>query len=486
MRFRAFSSTLTALVLAAVAATPALAADATVNIPSRAVSFTPNTVTVGPNDSVTWVWTGPSNDRNHSPASNVQGTPESWDADPQITPFTAKPDFDHGAGHTFAKHFSNAKAGSYAYHCRVHADMTGTVVVSGAPVPALTVTPAAPFAGDQVTFDATSSTDPDGSIVKYEWDLDGNGTFESDTGTTPTVDHTYTSPASLTVKLRVTDDIGNVRDTSTALTVATRAPTASFTVGPNPAAKGAAVTFDATASSATAGRAIADYAWDLDGNGTFETDGGTTPTTSTTYAAAGALNVGLQVTDSAGDTATKTVSLTISNAPPTAAFTVSNATPASGATVSFDASGSTDPDGTIAHYQWDLDGNGTFETDTGTTPTTSRAYTATTTVKLQVVDNEGATTQVTQTVTVPTPPTSSTPPPSSSPPPAPPAAAPVAAPVATPPVATVATAPAPIIRPAPAPVATKPTVKAKKKATKKKKHKAKKKKRKSKRKKRKH
>src|SRR4051812_38063586 len=178
MPLRAFSSTLAALVLAVLAATPALAADATVDIPSRAVSFTPNTVTVGPNDSVTWVWTGPSNDRNHSPASNTQGTPESWDADPQVTPFSAKPDFDHGSGHTFTKDFTNARAGSYAYHCRVHSDMTGTVIVTGAPTPAFTASPAAPFAGDEVTFDGSGSIDPDGTIAKYEWDLDGNGTFE--------------------------------------------------------------------------------------------------------------------------------------------------------------------------------------------------------------------------------------------------------------------------------------------------------------------
>src|SRR5439155_7151614 len=97
----------------------------------------------------------------------------------------------------------------------------------------------------------SASTDLDGTIARYEWDLDGNGTFETDTGTTAAATHTYAGPAALTVALRVTDDIGNVRTVSHPLTVATRAPSASFTVAPGTAAKGAAVGFDASASAAT-------------------------------------------------------------------------------------------------------------------------------------------------------------------------------------------------------------------------------------------
>ena len=40
--------------------------------------------------------------------------------------------------------------------------------------------------------------------------------------------------------------------------------------------------------------------------------------------------------------------------------------------MAFDACGSTDPDGTIAKYEWDLDGNGSYETNTGATATTSK------------------------------------------------------------------------------------------------------------------
>lgn len=70
--------------------------------------------------------------------------------------------------------------------------------------------------------------------------------------------------------------------------------------------------------------------------------------------------------------------------PPTASFTSS----VSGLTASLDASGSTDPDGTVDSYAWDF-GDGS----TGTGATTSHAYTdpGTYTVTLTVTDNSGRT-----------------------------------------------------------------------------------------------
>ena len=44
--------------------------------------------------------------------------------------------------------------------------------------------------------------------------------------------------------------------------------------------------------------------------------------------------------------------------PPVASFTLSTTTPAVGANVHLDASGSTDPDGPIVSYLWDVDGDG--------------------------------------------------------------------------------------------------------------------------------
>ncbi len=71
-------------------------------------------------------------------------------------------------------------------------------------------------------------------------------------------------------------------------------PPVAFGVSPNPAQVGQTVGFRALAGGA--GR----YRWDLDGDGSFETDGGVSTTASHTYAQPGSVSVGLLVTDADG------------------------------------------------------------------------------------------------------------------------------------------------------------------------------------------
>jgi hypothetical protein len=72
-----------------------------------------------------------------------------------------------------------------------------------------------------------------------------------------------------------------------------------------------------------------------------------------------------------------------------------------GRTVKLDASGSSDPDGSIAHYRWDLDGDGSMEVDGGTTPTLKRKFKAGVYhVAVQVTDNEGRRAYATRTIRV--------------------------------------------------------------------------------------
>jgi PKD repeat protein len=57
--------------------------------------------------------------------------------------------------------------------------------------------------GDELTFDGSSSSDSDGSIVSYEWDF-GDGT----TTTGAIVTHIFKAPGTCAVTLKVTDDDG--------------------------------------------------------------------------------------------------------------------------------------------------------------------------------------------------------------------------------------------------------------------------------------
>jgi hypothetical protein len=86
--------------------------------------------------------------------------------------------------------------------------------------------------GEPVTFDASASRDADGEIVKHEWDLDGDGTYERDTGSRPVTERSYQAPGDVTVTVRVSDDDGKATDETRVLKVTGPAPAAAAGEGP--------------------------------------------------------------------------------------------------------------------------------------------------------------------------------------------------------------------------------------------------------------
>ncbi|WP_421732521.1 alkaline phosphatase [Cellulomonas sp.] len=148
-------------------------------------------------------------------------------------------------------------------------------------------------------------------------------------------------------------------------------------------------TSDATAASDLDGT-IAAYDWSWG-------DGGTSTglTSSHTYATGGTYNVTLTVTDNAGGTSSLVHQVVVANpnVGPTPVITSSS----TGLTGLLDGTGSTDPDGTIASYQWNF-GDGTSASGA----TVSHAYTGSGiyTVALTVTDDDGVATTTTAPLTI--------------------------------------------------------------------------------------
>jgi len=252
--------------------------------------------------------------------------------------------------------------------------------------------------GVPVAFNGTSSSDVDGSIVRYDWNF-GDGTIADDAGPAPT--HTYLSDGSFTVTLTVTDDVRNTSTDSTTATiggVANQLPLANAN-GPYSGVVGLEVQFDGSGSSDPDGTIVL-YRWDFgDGN----TGTGINPTH--IYTTNDTFTVTLTVSDDMGElgTATTTATIAVGNAPPMA-----NAngpyTGIAGVAVLFNGSGSSDPEEGPLTYAWDFgDGN----VGTGVNPTHTYTAAGIYNVTLAVTDDTGITDSdmTTATITANVPPT---------------------------------------------------------------------------------
>lgn len=166
---------------------------------------------------------------------------------------------------------------------------------------------------------------------------------------------------------------------------ANKAPVATFTS----ACTELSCDMDGSASADPDGT-ITELAWDF---GDGQTGVGSNP--AHTYASAGTFQVRLTVTDNLGSTAsiTQPVSVAAANQAPAAALTAE----CNALSCSFDASSSSDPDGTINSWVWDF---GDGETGTGKTVTHAYATAGDYAVKLTVTDDKGAAAAATQSVTL--------------------------------------------------------------------------------------
>jgi PKD repeat protein len=167
------------------------------------------------------------------------------------------------------------------------------ITVSNAkPVALFTYNPSNPIEGQTISFDASSSYDPDGSIASYSWDF-GDDNISSDINPS----HQYTVNGIYTVTLTITDNDGTTAFTEKIITINNAGsnipPVPALEYSPLQPQPGEIVSFNASEIYDPDG-SIDVYKWDW-GDGTY--DEKTIPTVIHTWYEKGEYLVTLQVED---------------------------------------------------------------------------------------------------------------------------------------------------------------------------------------------
>ncbi len=246
----------------------------------------------------------------------------------------------------------------------------------------------------EVKFDATASSDPDGVITNYEWDMDEDGQYDDAKG--DQVTHTFEKIGRYTVALRVTSTTGEFETAEKEIIVEEEiGPAAVIKINDDPGKYmvGESYIFRGADSTSPDGD-ITRYEWDF-GDGTKPAN---TATASHAFTKPGNYQVTLRVTDSKDNEGETTLNFKVET-PQGTPIAVIGMTPQLAKdgdtytgkvplTVDFDASKSTDSDSNIIDYKWDFNGDDIIDA-AGKNTTYTFSSIGTYTVTLTVTDATG-------------------------------------------------------------------------------------------------
>jgi uncharacterized protein (TIGR02145 family) len=216
-----------------------------------------------------------------------------------------------------------------------------------------------------------TAVDSFGTIIMYKWDFDGDGAYDDSSSTPDLMSYVYTHEDVYTVTLYVRDDDGNEGTDTRSITVANNAPEIN-NIRPDTSIS----VFDSIAMTAEAvdnDGIIEEYAWDFDGDGTFDYTSDTEINSGYKYDVASTYTAVLRLTDDDNKQSTFTVEITVlqdkpvPDAGPDTTVVIND-------TVALFTSAS-DGYGNIIMYKWDFDGDGVYEDSSTEAVFMSHVYT---------------------------------------------------------------------------------------------------------------
>lgn len=179
-----------------------------------------------------------------------------------------------------------------------------------APIPDFIFAPDPGIIHENITFDASLSSDPEDSLsnLQFRWDFDGDSLFETPWDANVQASHTFTQVGVFSVGLEVKDSEGLTASVFKSVVVngpMLLPPVAMFSLLPDSGTLQTIFSVDAAASFDPDGPdLLMTYRWDWNGDGTFDTPYLSDSTATQIYTDTGSYHIILEVKDADGLTDT--------------------------------------------------------------------------------------------------------------------------------------------------------------------------------------
>ncbi|MCB9118274.1 MAG: hypothetical protein H6640_00940 [Caldilineaceae bacterium] len=161
--------------------------------------------------------------------------------------------------------------------------------------------------GQAVSLSAAASSDPNGGLLSYAWDLDNDGEFDDALGVSTS--YAWPDNGAFQVGVIVTDTAGLTGTATASVVISNLDPVISSVVNNGPVRRSQTVTVTVNASDVPADTLL--YSFDWDNNGSYEVVNQTSNVAATSFAATGSYVVGVRVVDGDGGVATGTTTVVV-------------------------------------------------------------------------------------------------------------------------------------------------------------------------------